>query len=389
MRRRGRSDALTDHQPETDVKHVPGLMDRVLDGFTVGITADRRADEQASLFERRGATVLLGPSIRTLPLDDHDGLRAITQSLIDDPPQVLVANTGVGIRSWFGAAESWGLGEALLEALRDARIYARGPKASGAVHSLGLDVVARAASERLRESIDLVAADLTTGDRVVVQRDGGPPPDVEILEAAGATVVELPVYRWHRTEDPRPALRLAEGIVAGRVHAVTFTAGPAIRSLFEVAADEGLADELRTTLASGAVVVGCVGPVCAEAAGEAGFGAGDLVVPRTWRLGPLVRSVGERLVERSRQVGDLVITGNVVRSGDRRVELTDTEARILGALAVRPGTVVAKADLLRDVWGDPEGDPHLVEVAVGRLRRRLGPDGGAITAVPRRGYVLR
>lgn len=365
-------------------------MDRVLDGFTVGITADRRADEQASLFERRGASVLLGPSIRTLPLDGDDGLRAITQALIDEPPQVLVANTGVGIRSWFGAAESWGLGEALLEALRGARIHARGPKASGAVHSLGLDVVSRAASERLRECIELAAADLTPGDRIVIQRDGGPPPpDTALLEAAGATVVELPVYRWQRAEDPRPALRLVEGVVAGRVHAVTFTSGPAIGNLFDVAAEEGLADELRATLASGAVVVGCVGPVCAEAAEGAGFSEGDLVVPRTWRLGPLVRSVGERLLERSRRVGDLVITGNVVRSGDRRVELTDIDARILAALAVRPGTVVAKAELLRDVWGDPGGDPHLVEVAVGRLRRRLGPDGGAIAAVPRRGYVLR
>ncbi|MDP1820640.1 MAG: uroporphyrinogen-III synthase [Acidimicrobiales bacterium] len=362
----------------------------MLDGFTVGITADRRADEQASLFERRDAAVIHGPSIRTLPLGDDDGLRAITEALIADPPHVLVANTGLGIRSWFGAAESWDLGEALLDTLRATRVYARGPKASGAVHSLGLDVVARAPTERLRECVDLAVADLVPGERVVVQRDGGTaPPDVTALEAAGATVIELPVYRWQRTEDPRPAVRLAEGLIAGRVHAVTFTAGPAITSLLELADDEGLADELRETLASGSVVVGCVGPVCAEAAEAAGFGGGDLVVPRTWRLGPLVRSVSERLLERSRQVGDLMITGNVVRSGERRVELTDIEARIMAALTDRPGAVVAKVDLLRDVWGDADADPHVVEVAVGRLRRRLGPDGATIAAVARRGYVLR
>jgi uroporphyrinogen-III synthase len=39
-----------------------------LTGFTVGVTADRRWNEQAALFERRGATVLHGPTIRTLPL---------------------------------------------------------------------------------------------------------------------------------------------------------------------------------------------------------------------------------------------------------------------------------------------------------------------------------
>jgi uroporphyrinogen-III synthase len=362
----------------------------MLDGFTVGITADRRADEQASLLERRGATVVHGPSIRTLPLGDDDGLRAITESLIERPPAVLVANTGLGIRSWFGAAESWGLGEPLLAALGETRVYARGPKASGAVHSLGLDVVARASTERLRDCVGLVLADLVPGERVVLQRDGGPPPaEAEVLRTAGAEVVELPVYRWQRTDEPRAAVRLAEGVITGRVHAVTFTAGPAIGSWLDLAADADLLDPLRTTLASGSVVVGCVGPICAEAAVRAGIGGGDVVVPRTSRLGPLVRAVGERLLERSRHVGDLLITGNVVRCGDRRTELSDIEARILAVLADRPGAVVAKVDLLRDVWGDAGADPHLVEVAVGRLRRRLGPDGCAITAVPRRGYVLR
>lgn len=362
----------------------------MLDGFTVGITADRRADEQVSLFERRGATVLHGPSIRTLPLGDDDGLRAITEAVIADPPQVLIANTGIGIRSWFGAAESWGLGEALLAALRDARVYARGPKASGAVHSLGLDVVARATSERLSDCIDLVLADIAPGERVVVQRDGGPGPvATDALWAAGAVVTEVPVYRWQRSDDPRAAVRLAEAVIAGKVHAVTFTSGPAIASWLDLAAEVGLADDLRAALASGSVVVGCVGPVCVEAAKAAGIAGGDVVVPLTSRLGPLVRAVADRLLDRSRSVGDLLITGNVVRSGERRIELTDIEARILAALADRPGAVIAKVDLLRDVWGDAAADPHLVEVAVGRLRRRLGPDGQAITAVPRRGYVLR
>lgn len=366
-------------------------MGDVLDGFTVGITADRRSDEQAALFERRGATVLHGASIRTRHLGDDDGLRALTQAIIDEPPQVLIANTGLGIRSWFGVAESWDLGEQMLEALRPARVYARGPKAAGAVHSLGLDVVARNPSERLRDCVDLVLADLRPRERVVLQLDGGAPPgEADRLRAAGADVIELPVYRWQAaTDDPKPALRLAEGVISGRVHAVTFTAGPAITSWFELAEPADLAEPLRETLASGDVVVGCVGPVCLEVAKRQGIGSGDVVVPRTFRLGPLVRSVGERLLARARHAGDLVITGNVVRCGDRRIELSDIEARILTLLADRPGSVIAKVDLLRTIWGDPDADPHLVEVAVGRLRRRLGPDGRGITAVPRRGYVLR
>jgi uroporphyrinogen-III synthase len=364
-------------------------MQTVLDGFTVGITADRRADEQASLFARRGAAVVLGPAIRTLPLGDDDGLRHATEAVIADPPEVLIANTGIGMRSWFGAAESWDLGEALLDALGSTRAYARGPKAAGALHSLGLEVVGRPPSERLSDCVELVLGTLSPGARVVLQRDGGPPPEAaHVLRAAGAEVLEVPVYRWERAGDPRPAVRLAEAVIAGRVHAVTFTAGPAVNTWLGLAAEVGLDEPLRAALASGDVVVGCVGPVCAEAASAAGIGE-EVVLPRTSRLGPLVRAVSERLLERSVRTGDLEITGTVVHVAGRRVELSDIESRLLAALAQRPGTVVAKSELLRKVWGDPEADPHLVEVAVGRLRRRLGPQGRAVAAVPRRGYVLR
>ncbi|MGQ0434912.1 MAG: uroporphyrinogen-III synthase [Microthrixaceae bacterium] len=365
-------------------------MGRVLDGFTVGITADRRSDEQASLFERRGAAVMLGPAIRTLPLGEDDGLRAATEDIIASPPDALVANTGLGIRSWFGAAESWDLGDALLGALASARVYARGPKAAGAVHSLGIEVVARTSSERLHDCIELVLADLPAGGRVAVQRDGGPSsPALSLLHASGASVLEVPVYRWELNDDPRAALRLADAVIGGRVHAVTFTSSPAITSWLSIAAADGMGQLLRAALGSGRVVVGCVGPVCAEALVAEGMGDGDVVVPRSSRLGPLVRAVAERLAERSKRVGSLLISGNVVQGRDGRVELTDIEARILSVLAGREGAVVSKVELLADVWGDPAGDPHAVEVAVGRLRRRLGTDGAAVVMVPRRGYVLR
>lgn len=342
------------------------------------------------MFERRGATVTIGRVIRTLPLGEDDGLRAATEAVIRARPDALVANTGLGIRSWFGAAESWDLGEALLESLRGARVYARGPKAAGAVHALGLEVHARAASERLAECLELVAAELAPGGCVVLQRDGAPSsPDLGILRERNASVVEVPVYRWELADDPRPALRLAEGVIAGRVHAVTFTSTPAVHSWLSVAAEAGIDHDLRASLSSGSAVVGCVGPACASAAVSTGIGAGDVVVPRSSRLGPLVRAVSERLMERARHVGDLVITGSVVRCGDERIELSETEARLLEVLARRPGTVVAKAELLREVWGDAAADPHLVEVAIGRLRRRLGARGECVVAIPRRGYVLR
>jgi uroporphyrinogen-III synthase len=361
-----------------------------LDGFTVGVTADRRADEQAALFERRGATVVHGPAIRTLPLGDDAALAAATESVIADPPRYLLANTGLGMRSWIGSAESQGHGEDLLAALRGARIHARGPKAAGAVQAAGLPVVATAPNARLRECVEQVLVDLRPGDRVAVQLDGGGrPPEIHALRDAGAAVLDVPVYRWEPADDVRPAQRLAEAVVAGRVHAVTFTSAPALRTWFDLACDVGIDADLRRCLASGEVVVGCVGPACKEAAEDAGLRGGDLVTPRLARLGPLVRAVAERLAHRTVAAGPLLISGTVVHVGDQRVELSDIEAQLLAVLADRAGAVVSKDDLLREVWRDPDGDPHVVEVAVARLRRRLGAAGTAVTTVVRRGYALR
>ena len=72
-----------------------------------------------------GATVTLGAAIRILALDDHEDLRAATDRLIAAPPDVLLATTGIGIRSWIGAAESWGIDTALIESLRQAHVWAR------------------------------------------------------------------------------------------------------------------------------------------------------------------------------------------------------------------------------------------------------------------------
>ncbi len=366
----------------------------MLHGFTIGITADRRFDEQASLFERRGAAVQHGPTIRTIPLGSDTNLHAATDAVIAGRPAALIANTGVGIRSWFSAAETWGVGDDLTAALAETRIYARGPKASGAVHAYGLEVTAKGVTERLTEVVNLAIADLAAGDLVAVQLDGsGMSDEVGRLRDAGLAVIEIPVYEWKMPDDVRPAIRLAEGVISGRVHAVTFTAGPAIRNWMAIAAEHGIEDDLRAALNDERTVVGCVGPVCAEAALAAGIVEEQLVVPETWRLGPLVRSVADRLVTRAVtiEVGGkpLVITGNVVTIDDNAVAFTDTEARVLSMLAARPNVVHAKADLLRNVWRDESADPHVVEVAVARLRRRLGAQGSSIASVHRRGYVLR
>lgn len=61
-----------------------------------------------------------------------------------------------------------------------------------------------------------------------------------------------------------------------------------------------------------------------------------------------------------------------VMHGDRDVQLTAREFALLEYLMRRDGNVASKAEILDHVWGmDFAGDPNVVEVYIGYLRRKL------------------
>ncbi len=259
---------------------------------TVGVTADRRGAEQEVMLARHGLRVVRGPVLGTVMVTEDGPLEDVTDALIARPPTHVLANTGIGVRSWLGAASSWGKGEALLSALGAARIAARGPKAVGALRSAGLPVWWQAPSEQLGEVVDHLVASGVAGARVAVQLHGVESPEIGALSAAGAEVVEVPVYRWTVPADHGPALRLVELTCDGEIDAVTFTSAPAVRAFVELARRVDLDGPLLEAL-NGRVLVACVGPVCAGAAREVGIR--DPSVPEHWRLGSLVRLVAEQL----------------------------------------------------------------------------------------------
>lgn len=361
-----------------------------MSGYVVGVTADRRADEQIAMLERRGASVVHGPAIRTHPVTVDGPLADALDALIARPPEVTVLSTGIGVRGVIEAAEVLGRAEALIDALRRSRVFARGPKAHGAAVTIGLPVAWNTPSGVSSEILAELGRDGVAGVRVALQLDGArSQPLADALTAMGAEVVPIPVYRWSLPDDPGPAVRLAQAVADRRVDAVTFTARPQIESLCEIAETEGVLDPLRAGFAAG-VVVACVGPVCGQAAVEAGFG--DPVVPVRPRLGSLVVTVAETLARRSltfRLGADTVrLQGRVLSVAGEVVQVSERERDLLVALARRPGAVVSKAELLAVVWPDGEADEHAVEVAVARLRRRLGPNGRLLETVFRRGYRL-
>jgi uroporphyrinogen-III synthase len=357
----------------------------VLQGFTVGITSDRFSEEQARFFRSRGASVVVAPCLALGDPESAGALRAVTEDLIDFPPDAVVAATATAVMLWIEAAERWGIATQLRLSLDRSWAYARRPKVRSALQSAGLHVCPGSPSDK-------------GARRAAVLLDGsGEAAELAGLRAAGTDVVPVASYRWDPPADRRPALRLAEGVIAGRIHAVVFTSRPAVANWFAIATEEGIHDPLRNALTGGAVTVGCVGPVCAGALGDAGADPTMAVLPVEARLSALVAAVGDRLTGRVMRYSAVAgsngssirLAGTALTIGCDSYSLTPVEARLLAALVRSPNTVVGFEELAGAIWGGATRDRHLVDVVAARLRRRLGVHGEAIDVVPRRGYALR
>ena len=90
------------------------------------------------------------------------------------------------------------------------------------------------------------------------------------------------------------------------------------------------------------------------------------------------------------QAGTLVldVARRQARLGERVVDLSDREFKLLHRLLECAGEVVSRERLLSEVWGY-HFDPHsnVVDVCIRRLRKKLGPDS-PIETVRHAGYRL-
>jgi uroporphyrinogen-III synthase len=355
-----------------------------LSGFTVGVTADRRRDELAHLLESRGARVVIAPALRIVPIADDAELKAATRACLDTPPDIVLVNTGIGMRGWLEAAEGWGLAEPLRAVLAGSYLVARGPKARAAVRAAGLHDQWSPEGESYEEVADHLRSRGISGLTVAMQLHGESQPEyTEALEQAGARVIEVPVYRWAAPTDPAPLHRLVDLITARLVDAVTFTAAPAVQALLRTAGpgSDAVLEALR-----GDVLAACVGPVTAAPLRRHNV---PVVTPARARLSSLVRTIVDELPQRALSLEvaghSLTLRGHAAIVDGELRPLAPAPMAVLRALAAVPGRVLSRAALLHAL---PRGaDEHAVEMAVARLRAGLSAPG-VIQTVVKRGYRL-
>lgn len=94
------------------------------------------------------------------------------------------------------------------------------------------------------------------------------------------------------------------------------------------------------------------------------------------------------------QVGDLSLdpAAHIVRRGEQDIKLTAKEFALLEYLMRHSGQAVGKLEILNAVWDwDFEGDPNVVEVYIGYLRRKIDEpfDRSSIETIRGVGYRMR
>lgn len=364
-----------------------------LNGYRVAVTSARRAEELCALLNRHGAEIFAAPAINMIALPDDDELHSNTEMLITNPPDILVAHTGIGFRGWVAAAEGWGLATELIDALSAGRVISRGPKATGALRAAGLREEWSPDSESSYEVLEYLLESGVSGMRIAIQLHGAAdawdpfPEFLNGLRAAGAEVIPIRVYRWKPTPLGGDFDQLVTGIARRQFDAVSFTSAPAAVAVLERARELDIEDQVVEALRSGVHAM-CVGPVTSRPLIRRGI---PTSAPERMRLGALARHIAEELpllgsvsVKVAGHVID--IRGTCVLVDGELKTVSGSGMAILRALAHRPGGVVARTELLRVLPGNGD-DTHAVDTAVLRLRTALG-DKNIIATVVKRGYRL-
>ncbi|HZO81345.1 MAG TPA: uroporphyrinogen decarboxylase [Candidatus Binataceae bacterium] len=262
-------------------------------GLRVFAFESRMAEETAAMIRRFGGVARVAPSMREVPLENNPAAFEFARRLLAGEFDLAIFLTGVGVRELFRVIETRHPRAAIVEALGRTVTVARGPKPVSALRELGIAPnIAIPEPNTWREVLASVAqAEDLEGKRVAVQESGVCNRElIAGLQARGAAVVSVPVYRWALPEDRGPLRAAIRAIAADGADVLLFTSSGQVVNAMQTAEADGLGAELRRALAT--TVVCSIGPVCSAELRAHGVTV-DLE-PAHPRLGHLVREAAER-----------------------------------------------------------------------------------------------
>ena len=269
-------------------------------GLRVFAFESRMAVETASLIERLGGRAHVVPAMREVPLLDNYAAFEFAARLVAGQIDLAIFLTGVGVRELFRVTDTRYPRDRLVRALVLLTTVARGPKPVAALRELGLEPTVTIPEPNTWREILSALGGVTRleGKRVALQEYGVSNSDlIAGLEARGALVFRVPVYRWALPEQHAALAAAAAAIARGEADVVLFTSSAQVTNLTQVADAAGLGVEMRRR--TRAMVVGSIGPVCSQALRAHGIEPD--FEPAHPKLGHLVKEAASRTHQILRQ----------------------------------------------------------------------------------------
>lgn len=266
-------------------------MPESLNNLTIAITEHRRERELKTLIEHYGATVVSCPLLEEVPVANRTKLQEFVRFIVDGQLDMIVFFTGVGVSFIVKEAQAMGVMTLFIDALKEAKLVARGPKPIKALRELKLkpDLVPKIpTSEGLLELLD---SSLLLGRSVGVQLYGSPNREFcSEIERRGANLQTVQVYNYGPVSDQVRVVEFIDGLVSGVADVVAFTSAPQVRSLFHSAKVNGLTDGLMASL-NGQLKIAAVGEVTMRAINELGLDVA--ILPDNPRMGSLAKAIAD------------------------------------------------------------------------------------------------
>ncbi|MCH2113505.1 MAG: uroporphyrinogen decarboxylase [Pirellulales bacterium] len=263
----------------------------------------RRTAEMERLIERMEGVPLVSPSMREVAVKEDRRCIDFANRLITGQVDVVIFLTGVGTRMLLDRVERHVPRKRFLDALADIKTVVRGPKPAAALRKMGVEPSWRVPEPNTwREVLTTIDEKLPIANLVVAVQEYGLP-NVSLtagLEARGALVESVAIYRWELPTDIGPLEENIRRLVAGEIDIAIFTSAQQLVHLLRVAEQLALKSEVANALRR--VVVASIGPTTSEKLREHTIGV-DLE-PTHPKLGHLIRetaAASAALVERKRR----------------------------------------------------------------------------------------
>ncbi len=265
-------------------------------GLRVAAFESRRAVEMASLIERFGGVPSVSPSMREVPIAENREAVDFAHRVMTGEIDIIIFMTGAGVRHLIAEVERHVDRQRLLGAISDITTVARGPKPVAALKELGLQPTFRVpAPNTWREVLATIDQHVNVAQqRVGLQEYGQPNASlVAGLEARGARVLCVKVYRYDLPLELGPLESNVRSLAAGEIDVAMFTTAHQVVNLLRVAERMQLTAAVRRGLAR--AIVASIGPTTSEMLHE--FELRVDVEPEHSKMGQLVAAAAERTRE--------------------------------------------------------------------------------------------